>query len=656
MSTTTLRVSELVKWSAPRRVSTRQGDRNLRTARATEEFWRAWKSSKDQLKAAGVSCSKDRDTGEWQACWWQPLSEEEQAEEHEALEASAALDANVDIPRPEGLEYLPYQRAGINYAMQREATLIGDEMGLGKTIQGIGVVNATPDAQNVLVICPASLKINWQREIEKWLVHDLSVGIVQGTKASSWLDTNVVVINFEVVAKHLERIKKRDWDIIIIDEAHRLKNPKAARTKAILGSPRSGKEPIQAKRRILLTGTPICNRPIELHPLAGYLAPKQFGNFWNFAKRYAGARRTDFGWDFSGATNLDELHKRLRRHCMVRRLKSEVLTDLPAKVRQVVTISAEGFEEFIEAEKGVSDERAAALRRLHALKAVAAKEGTDDYDDEIEQLRKEERTAFTEMSKRRRDLAIAKAPLVVEHLQDIDHPVVVFAHHKAVVDILVEGLGRENCVVVTGETKMEDRQKAVDRFQAGEVQYFIGNIQAAGVGLTLTKSSHVVFAELDWVPGNVSQAEDRCHRIGQEDSVLCQHIVVDGSMDADMAARIVAKQQVIDQALDAGIDELEIEQVQDLAVKIYADENDVDPVSEQKKAAIHACLRHLAGMCDGAKSLDDMGFNGADARFGRALAVRDQLTNRMAAAAEKMLQKYKNTQLGSLWEAVEEAE
>lgn len=660
MATKTLNVSDLVQWSAPKRVKTSMGDRNLRTAPATSDFWAAWKAGKQSLKDAGVSCSKDRTTGEWRACWWQPLSEDEQVEEHESLEASAALDANVDIPKPDGLEYLPYQRAGINYAMRREATLIGDEMGLGKTIQGIGVVNATPNAKSVLVICPASLRLNWQREMQKWLVHDLTVGIVQGGKAEHWKAeasySDVVIINYEVVPKHLARIKKREWDVVIIDEAHKLKNPKAARTKAILGCPKEGKEAIPAGRRILLTGTPICNRPIELFTLASYLDPGNFGNFWAFAKRYADAHKTQFGWDFTGASNLDELHDRLRKSCMVRRLKSEVLTDLPAKVRQVVTISKEGFEELLEAEIDLHEKRNAAIRKIHALKAASVREGTDEYDEQVEELRNTERAAFTEMSARRRELAVAKAPMVVEHLKDTEDPVVVFAHHKDVVQILVDGLGQENCVVITGDTKLADRQVAVDRFQNGEVQFFVGNMQAAGVGLTLTRASHVVFAELDWVPGNVSQAEDRCHRIGQKNSVLCQHLVVEDSMDADMAAAIVAKQEVIDQALDAGIKELKVEEVQDMAVEFYLDDEPVEVVSEEKKAAIHECLRYLAGMCDGAKTEDDMGFNGLDTQFGKALAKREKLTDKMALAAQKMLVKYKNTQLGDLWTAVEEAE
>jgi len=170
--------------------------------------------------------------------------------------------------------------------------------------------------------------------------------------------------------------------------------------------------------------------------------------------------------------------------------------------------------------------------------------------------------------------------------------------------------------------------------------------------------SRVVFAELDWVPGNVTQAEDRCDRIGQTNSVLCQHIVVDGSLDAVMAATIVKKQNVIDQAIDAGISDLTIEEVDDLVLEIYTPEKEGSgvSVSVEKKSAILDALRFLSARCDGAQSEDGIGFAGCDVHFGHSLAKRGELSGRMALAAEKMLQKYKNTQLGDLWTAIEECE
>lgn len=149
-----------------------------------------------------------------------------------AIEASRATNADVAIPAPEGLDYLGYQKAGIAYAMERPGTLIGDDMGLGKTMQAIGAINADPDARRVLIICPASLKLNWAKELRKWLVRPLSIGVADG---KTFPATDIVIINYDVVGKHRARIDAVEWDSLIVDECHYLKNPKAQRTKAVLG-------------------------------------------------------------------------------------------------------------------------------------------------------------------------------------------------------------------------------------------------------------------------------------------------------------------------------------------------------------------------------------------------------------------------------------
>jgi SWI/SNF-related matrix-associated actin-dependent regulator of chromatin subfamily A-like protein 1 len=149
-----------------------------------------------------------------------------------AIDASRATDADVALPVPQGLEYLPYQRAGIAYAVQRENALIADEMGLGKTIQAIGVANAT-DAKHILIICPASLRLNWERELKKWLVTPRKIGVVV---ANDWPpNCDVYVVNFDIVDRHRDKIDAIEWDLLVIDEAHYLKNEKARRTCAVLG-------------------------------------------------------------------------------------------------------------------------------------------------------------------------------------------------------------------------------------------------------------------------------------------------------------------------------------------------------------------------------------------------------------------------------------
>ena len=646
-------IKDLADWGRARKSNTVFGPKRVRRGKPTQDFWSAWRASKHELKEAGVSVRKVKD--EWVCEWWLPADEDTQKDQHEQLAASYAKDSDAEIPCPEGLSYLPYQRAGISYAMSREATLIGDDMGLGKTVQGLGVVNATPAAKNVLIITPASLRLNWQREARKWLVKDLSVGVISSGKASDWVTDNVVIINFENVQKHIKRIHARKWDVLIIDEAHRLKNPKAKRTQAIFGNKDSGVKPIKAGRRVLLTGTPINNRPVELQPLLAYLDNKNFGNFWRFARTFCDAKQTRFGWDFTGSSNLDQLHDILRKTVMVRRLKSEVLTDLPEKQRQVVVIPSDKDMAVVTAELEANRRHQAIVKELAKLEGKAKKGKSDKYKSDIEDLKSDERTAFADMSQARQDTALAKIPAIVEHLEDCEGPIIVFGHHKSVIAKLREELGSDKCVVVTGDTPLEDRQKAVDDFQDGKFKYFLGNIHAAGVGLTLTRSSHVVFAELDWVPGNVSQCEDRAHRIGQKNSVLCQHIVMDGSIDERIAKTIIRKQETIDKALDRGLEEFVAEEAKQIDVKTTTRSGKRESLvtySDEKKSALMRCLVTLAWACDGANEDDGVGFNAADTRIGRSLALQGSLSNTQAMVAESMLMKYRK-QLGGLLEVAE---
>jgi SWI/SNF-related matrix-associated actin-dependent regulator 1 of chromatin subfamily A len=479
--------------------------RTVRSATPTPEFWEVWRSHKDEVKALGYGVSKYQ--GEWQVSQW---TTPDAAEVEATVSASRATDATIAIPSPDGLEYLPFQRAGIAYALGRESTLLADEMGLGKTIQAIGVCNATKP-ETVLIVCPASLKLNWRNELQRWLVDERRIDIVNGGGEVFPAHPDIVVINYDVLTKHADALHGRTWDIVILDEAHFCKNPKAKRTKAALA--------ISAERKLVLTGTPIPNRPVEIQAVAGYLAPSRFGHFFKFAMRYCDAHQTRHGWDFLGASNLPELQEQLRSSIMVRRLKADVLDELPPKRRQVIVLDGADYKEEL---------------RVQEL-AEAESQTTSP------------RIKFEELSRERHLMALAKVPAILDHLKGIDHPVVIFAHHKDVIAALASEL---DCVTLTGDHTTEERQAAVESFQRGDVQYFIGSLGAAGVGITLTRASHVLFAELDWVPGNLSQAEDRCHRIGQHDSVLVQHLVVDESIDARQVELVVEKQGVLDASLD----------------------------------------------------------------------------------------------------------
>ena len=574
----------------------------------------------------------------------------------DAVEASRAVDADVDIPAPDGLAYLPFQKAGIVYASNREVTIVGDEMGLGKTIQALGIVNADPTVKSVLVICPASLRMNWQREAERWLVRPMSIGIAN----HEFPTTDLVIINYDILRKHRETLRSRVWDLLVVDECHYLKNPKTIRTIEVLGKwhrdPQLALSPIPAKRRLYLTGTPIVNRPIELWPILHSTGRPEWRNWKTYVERFCDGEQTRWGWDVKGASNLGELQEILRSTIMVRRLKKDVLTDLPAKRRQVIELPANGALDVVRSENAAWRQREAVLEALQtAVELAKASEDQADYEAAVQALREGYMVAFTEMSALRHETARAKVPYVVEHvLEAVDSSgkVVLFGHHKDVLHAINDGLreGGIEPVLLTGDMTAVERQESVDRFQTDDdVKVFIGTIGAAGVGITLTAASHVVFAELDWVPGNMSQAEDRCHRIGQSESVLVQHLVLEDSLDARIAKTIVEKQDVIDRALDKASSAIDRSWGTMITVADAATRNvtrtEIDeeaaniPVAEIVE--IHEKLRRLAMMCDGALSVDGAGFNKCDTYIGKSLAARPSLTPKQAALGRRLVHKYR---------------
>lgn len=645
-----MNIESIAKWSSPIRVMTKQGPRLLRKADPqSSPLGRQLKEVVASNKDKGLSWSKDPKSGAWELNWWQP-----DTGAAETVAASKASDSTKEFPVPPGLSYLPYQKGGIEFALNRPATLIADEMGLGKTIQGIGVINADPTIKNVLVVCPASLKLNWVREATKWLIKDGRIWTIDRVKTGKDgypSSANFVVVNYDMVKKYHAEVTSREWDLVILDESHYLKNPKAQRTKAVVGSKEG--PGIRAKRKIALTGTPILNRPIEAQPVLEWLAPQtpQF-KFWSFAKKYADAHQTRFGWDFTGSSNLEELQTLLRSTVMIRRRKMDVLTELPAKRRQVIEIGANGNAKLVAREKTEFELHQEILEELREKVEMARLlEDADAYAKAVEELSAGIRVAFESMSKIRHDLSLAKIPYAVEHILDQieSGPVVVFAHHRDVVSGIVEELAKKDVpsVSVVGGMTDEAKQKSVDDFQNGKVQVFVGNIKAAGVGLTLVRSSHVIFAELDWVPGNMTQAEDRCHRIGQKSSVLVQHLVLEGSLDKTMADALVEKQAIADAALDNDIAFAK----EPLLPKKVSDRIEIPPkpeakYSDEQKRDLLQKLRYLAGMCDGAQAEDGCGFNKFDTRVGKSLAALSDLTDLQADVAARLTNKYRN-QLGN---------
>lgn len=495
------------------------------------------------------------------AAYADPLAKARLDRENKHISQSRAVDANINIPAPEGLSYLPFQKAGVAFALPKHDTLIGDEMGLGKTVQAIGVINAEPAIKNILIIPPASLRLNWQRELVKWTARRLTGGMAEGKDLP---DTNIVIANYDIIRKLRPKIDARKWDLLICDEIHYCKNPESARTEAVLGKAAKTRKgvstpPIDAGMRIYLSGTPILNRPEELWPIVRVADPEGLGSsWWTFGKRYCAAWDSPWGWDFSGSSNLEELQTRLRASIMIRRLKKDVLKDLPPKRRQIIAlVPPSDVKKAVDAElsfyEGHGKEVEAAI-----IKAEAAQRAgdTESYYAAVNELQTVRQVLFEQMSLLRHATAVAKIPYAAEYIEDalaqLDK-VVVFAYHRDVIESLYNKF-KDISVKFYGGMSDNDKDAAVQAFQNdAKCRLFIGSIPAAGVGLTLTAASFVLFVEMDWVPANLTQAEDRLHRIGQINSVLVHHLVFDRSLDATMAQRVVEKQEMIDSALDSEV-------------------------------------------------------------------------------------------------------
>ena len=607
-------INDLCEWSDPKRITTRYGPRILRTAPAVKPFWRLWNADKAAARAAGLGCGLNRQTGKWEAQWWQEIERDDAT-----IEASAAATADIDIPAPDGCEYLPYQKAGIKIMATRANNLLADEMGLGKTIQALGLINMLPDIKRILVVCPASLKRNWRREARKWLCRDIPIRIIDGGKAS-WLPTGCEfrIINYDILAKHAVALRLWRWDLMILDESHAIKSNKAARTRQVIGwKDRIGDnsiDPIPAKRKMFLTGTPVMNRPIELWTTLRCLAPEAFPNWRGFVTRYCGYH---YG-DTSGARNLGELSDMLRQSCMVRRLKGDVLKELPPKRRQVMDVSDSG--------KAIGE----------ALKEESRILG------ELAGLPKGQRVPFEKIAEVRRKTSEAKALQVVGHVKQLVdgglEKMVVFAHHHSVMDIIEAAFPGE-CVRFDGKTPLDMRERALASFQTDPViKVFIGNIKAAGLGITLTAASHVVFAELPWTPAELVQAEDRCHRIGQTDHVLVQALVVPKSIDARMAELLVEKAEIIKDSLDSSDDSWGRAMVQHLVIDMPPEAPKPEPVNPEVLAVLLAGLRHIAADDqDHVRDRNNVGFSLVTHDIGHSLAACETLTPKQAIAAQRIL-------------------
>jgi SWI/SNF-related matrix-associated actin-dependent regulator 1 of chromatin subfamily A len=402
-------------------------------------------------------------------------------------------------------------------------------MGLGKTIQAIGYLQLHPELRPALIVVPAAVKINWKREIERWMSTPETVRILSGqtpdTLGSGMLSSPTIYIcNYDILTYWEDHLKSVQPQVMIVDEGHYCKNPKALRTRSVQSLAK------QINKLIILTGTPIINRPNELFPLLQMIDPKSWPNFFRYALQYCDAHSNGFGWDFSGASNLEELHQ-VTRPYIVRRTKSQVLKELPPKRRAVINI---------EFDARIWDEYSNYV--LEAAHSAGPAE------------------ALVWIEKSKQAAAKGKLPAAMNWIEDFlgtGEKLVVFCTHNLTVDALMGKFGSQ-AVKVTGDVTGQARQDAVDRFQNDpQVRLFVGNIKAAGIGITLTAASDVAFLEFGWTPEEMDQAEDRLHRIGQIDSVTCWYICADGTIDNDIVELLESKRVAVDIVTDGKVGDMQ---------------------------------------------------------------------------------------------------
>lgn len=406
-----------------------------------------------------------------------------------------------------------YQEEGVRFLVSGFHRLLADDMGLGKTIQVIAAADSV-NAKTIVIICPAQVKYHWARKFGEFSKESRHIFVIKNGKSKIPPGASVIIVNYELILRNpifrqlLAKGQKTGFDIVVCDEAHLMKSLEAQRTKRILGK---GSFIGYARYKWMLTGTPVLNRPSEIYPIVKTLAPgilEPYTSWYDFGKQFCKARKTPFGWDMKGASNTEDLAERLKGF-MLRRTTEQVDNELPEVVSDIIELDISSVPDMANA----------------PLPTV------------------------------RRELAIAKIPAAkhfIEEMLEETEKVVVFAHHREVIEKLRKELAHVNPVIAYGGMTSELKQKSIDAFTDDpSVRVFIGQTLAGGTGIDglQTVANRIVFVELDWSPGIMDQAIGRCRRIGQTKTVFVYYLAVPNSLDTYMAEVVQDKKKVVDTLL-----------------------------------------------------------------------------------------------------------
>lgn len=407
-------------------------------------------------------------------------------------------------------ELRPYQQKGVLFIEQHRKILLADDMGLGKTVQVLSWMAMRLKVRPVLIICPSSAKINWQEECLKWVGEEAEV---LESQTPYPITKKIVIINYDILPHWDEYIKTNlNPKAMVVDECQHIKNESTLACKSVRLLIN------RCRYRIMISGTPIINRPAEFYTVLNMLYPHLF-QYWDFMQRYCEPSAERGKLVFKGATNLSELNTRLNKGIMIRRLKKDVLKELPPKNRMTVRLELKNRKEY---------------------DAIVNDETIDETGNKIEALKQA--------------CLNGKIDHCIEWVRDFLYSgkkLIVFCNHYATIDRLKEEF-KSTCVVLDGRCSSDKkRQKAKVDFQTNpKINLFIGQMKAAGTAITLTAASDVCFFEPGWSPSEHDQAEDRAHRFGQTERVNIWYMIARGTIDETIMRLIAKKRKVISKIMD----------------------------------------------------------------------------------------------------------